>query len=170
MRLAAYPTLDSVVDGPGLRAVIWTQGCPHHCPGCHNPQTHDPRGGRDIPLNIIKKIIKNQGQTGITFSGGDPMMQPEECAKLARWAHKNNLDVWCYTGYTFEELQKKPETHEFLKEIDVLVDGRFVQSKKSLDCLWRGSTNQRIIHLKGGEVSWLEKELDSNITEESQDI
>lgn len=153
IRLAAYLQPDSIVDGEGIRTVIWTQGCPHHCLGCHNPETWDFEGGALIDLEEVYKIIDSlEGQDGITFSGGDPFMQPKECAEIAKYARSKGLNIWSYTGYTWEELislsKSKPAIIDFLKEIDVLVDGRFVLAKKSYSCIFRGSTNQRIIDVK----------------------
>lgn len=144
---------DSIVDGEGIRAVIWTQGCIHNCKGCHNPETHSFNSGYQIDIEDIKqKIDELEGQDGITFSGGDPMEQPAACAELAKYCHKKRLNVWCYTGYTYEELIKKskliPAIHDFLEEIDVLVDGRFILEEKSYDVIFRGSKNQRLIDVK----------------------
>ena len=148
-----YIQKDSIVDGEGIRSVIWTQGCPHHCPGCHNPETHDFKNGYDLEITeIIDEIDKLEGQNGITFSGGDPMMQPEACTILAKYCHKKGLNVWCYTGYKYEELieisKKKPAILDFLKQIDVLIDGKFILSEKSYDVIFRGSKNQRIIDVQ----------------------
>lgn len=153
IRLAAYLQPDSIVDGEGIRTVIWTQGCPHSCLGCHNPETHDLEGGALVDLEEVYEIIDTlEGQDGITFSGGDPFMQPKECAEIAKYSKKKGYNIWAYTGYTFEQLlailEKKPEVLEFLKEIDVLVDGRFELRNKSYNCLFRGSSNQRIIDVK----------------------
>ena len=144
---------DSIVDGEGIRAVIWTQGCRHHCPGCHNPTTHTFDKGYVLDVEDLKKQIDElEGQDGITFSGGDPMEQPIPCSHLASYAKTKNLNIWCYTGYTYEELieksKKEPEIIEFLKNIDVLVDGKFILSEKSYDVPFRGSKNQRIIDVK----------------------
>lgn len=153
IRLAAYLQPDSIVDGEGIRTVIWTQGCPHNCLGCHNPETHDIKGGALVDLEEVYQIIDNlEGQDGITFSGGDPFMQPKECSEIAKYAKTKKLNIWSYSGYTFEQLlslsDKKPEIMEFLKEIDVLVDGKFELSKKSYNSIFRGSSNQRIIDVK----------------------
>lgn len=153
IRLAAYLQPDSIVDGEGIRTVIWTQGCKHRCPGCHNPQTHDMHGGAEIDIEEIKKEIKNlKNQDGITFSGGDPFYQPEACAELARYIHKLGMNVWTYTGFTFEKLLELAKTNkfimDFLEEIDILIDGPFVLAKKNFDLLFRGSSNQRIIDVK----------------------
>ena len=153
IRLAAPLQPDSIVDGAGIRTVIWTQGCSHNCKGCHNPETHDFAGGYEFDVDDIKrKIDELIGQDGITFSGGDPMFQPEACNELAKYAASKGYNIWCYTGFTYEKLmelaQKKPIFKEFLNNIDVLIDGPFVLSKKSFDCIFRGSTNQRLIDSK----------------------
>ena len=154
IRLAVdYLQQDSIVDGEGIRAVIWTQGCAHKCPGCHNPQTHSFNDGYLLDIKEVEKMIDNlEGQDGITFSGGDPFYQTEECTILAKYAKKQGLNIWCYTGFTFESLIKlsdnNPNIINFLKEIDVLIDGPFLLEKKSLDAIFRGSTNQRIIDVK----------------------
>lgn len=150
IRLARDIQMDSIVDGEGIRTVIWTQGCKHNCKGCHNPETHSFTDGFLVDVSDVKTQLKNlQGQSGITFSGGDPMFQAKECAEIAKYAKKIGLNVWCYTGFTFEKLMEKSETDksylEFLKYIDVLVDGPFVLSLKSFDVKFRGSKNQRII-------------------------
>lgn len=144
---------DSIVDGEGIRSVIWTQGCPHHCPGCHNPETHSYQNGFLIEVDKIKKKINHlEGQDGITFSGGDPMEQAEACAEIAKCAKEKGMNIWCYTGYTFEELIEKgeffPEIKDFLNYIDVLVDGKFILQEKSYDVPFRGSKNQRLIDVK----------------------
>ena len=139
---------DSIVDGPGLRLTVFTQGCPHHCPGCHNPQTHGFDGGRDgDTAEIIAMMKKNPLLDGVTLSGGEPFCQPEACAEIARAARAQGLNVWCYSGYTFEELVSRGTEPQkaLMGEIDVLVDGRFVQEKRSLECRFRGSSNQRLI-------------------------
>lgn len=153
IRLAADLQMDSIVDGKGIRTVIWTQGCKHMCPGCHNPETWSFNDGALIDTNyIIKEMDKLQGQDGITFSGGDPFYQPKECAYLAKHAHKINLNVWCYTGFTFEQLislgKKNKDIIDFLNQIDVLIDGPYMEKLHSLDILYRGSKNQRIIDVK----------------------
>lgn len=151
IRLAAKELeKDSIVDGEGIRSVIWTQGCIHNCRGCHNPSTHSFNKGYLVDVNDIKKQINElEGQDGITFSGGDPMEQPESCCELAKYCKSIGLNVWCYTGYTFEELIKlskeKKVIMDFLKTIDVLVDGKFIIEEKSYDVIFRGSKNQRLI-------------------------
>lgn len=159
---------DSIVDGEGIRSVIWTQGCTHNCVGCHNPETHSFQCGIWVELEELKKkIAQLEGQDGITFSGGDPMEQAEACAELAKYCKEKNLNVWCYTGYTWEELVQRmeyfPAIGEFLRFVDVLVDGKFELAKKSYDVVFRGSTNQRLIDvqssLKAYEVVEFQKEV-----------
>lgn len=154
VRLASPITYDSIVDGPGLRVVVWTQGCIHNCRGCHNPQTHDISGGYEIDSKeIIKQITKLRLHRGITLSGGEPFMQSEALIDIAKESRNNNLDVWAYTGYTLEELIDKKNPNYFnninlLRNIDVLVDGRFMENKKNINLKFRGSENQRIIDVR----------------------
>ena len=150
IRLARDLQTDSIVDGEGIRTVIWTQGCIHNCKGCHNPETHSFNDGILVDIETVKKELSSlSGQTGITFSGGDPMCQPKECAIIAEYAKSINLNIWCYTGYTFEKLlemsRKNKDIMKFLKNIDVLVDGPFILKEKSFDVKFRGSKNQRLI-------------------------
>lgn len=144
---------DSIVDGRGMRFVVFTQGCPHHCEGCHNPETHDPRVGKDMTTEqIIKEMLSNPMTDGVTLSGGEPFMQPHDCAVIAKAAHENGLNVWSYTGYTFEKLMDMRESNsdidELLSEIDILVDGPFILAQRTLALPWRGSKNQRVIDMK----------------------
>ncbi len=142
---------ESIVDGPGIRFTVFTQGCPHHCPGCHNPQTHDFAGGEWKDTDeIIAQFQQSPLLKGITLSGGDPFVQPAACAELARAAHKAGKDVITYTGYTFEQLLsgKVPDAGLLLEETDILIDGRFEEEKKSLGLRFRGSSNQRAIDCK----------------------
>ena len=148
IRLASAIQPDSIVDGEGIRTVIWTQGCSHNCKGCHNPATHDFKGGFETTTEEICKELKTlEGQDGITFSGGDPLFQVEACTEIAKCAKELGLDVWCYTGFTFEELMTKKKNIEFLKYVDVLVDGKFILSERSLNVDFRGSRNQRILDI-----------------------
>ncbi len=149
MRIAGT-VQDSIVDGPGFRFVLFTQGCPHHCVGCQNPQTHDPAGGTELSVEeVVQQLLSNPLTDGITFSGGEPFEQAADCAAVAREARKQGLNVWTYTGYTFEQLADRTKTEagteELLNLTDVLVDGRFVLAQKSFDVPWRGSRNQRLI-------------------------
>ena len=153
IRLAADLQTDSIVDGPGLRAVLWTQGCGHHCKGCQNPGTWDFDGGGLVPIDMVKEAIDElEYHTGLTMSGGDPMYQPEACLEISKYARSLGLNIWVYTGFTFEEILKMSKTKkvylDFLKTIDVLVDGRFILQERDLSLLFRGSRNQRLIDVK----------------------
>lgn len=153
IRLATTLQKGSIVDGIGIRAVIWTQGCKHKCLGCHNPETHDFDKGYVVDTEEIKKELSAlEVEEGLTFSGGDPIEQVEACLDIAKYAKKIGLNIWCYTGYTYEELIEKskqtPIILDFLKEIDVLKDGRFILKQRSLETKFRGSRNQRLIDVK----------------------
>lgn len=150
MRVAGL-VQDSIVDGPGLRFTVFTQGCPHHCEGCHNPETHDPDGGSETAVEeIIRKMLSNPLTDGLTLSGGEPFCQPGDCVKIAEAAKKTGLNVWTYTGYTFEYLfsLSDPDIMRLLSLTDVLVDGRFILAERSLGIKWRGSRNQRLVDVK----------------------
>lgn len=164
IRLAAPLQPDSIVDGEGIRVVLWTQGCSHHCKGCHNPETWDFKGGYLVDLEEIKEELNSiQGQDGITLSGGDPLFQVDACLEIVKYCKKINLNVWCYTGYTFEQLLalNNPKIIEFLNYVDVLVDGKFILEQRSLDLKFKGSENQRVIDvpnsLKENKVILVEK-------------
>lgn len=146
---------DSVVDGPGFRLAVFTQGCPHHCAGCHNPQTHDFEGGREIDTQeIIEKLRGNPLLDGITLSGGEPFCQGAACAELASAAHALGLNVWTYSGYTYEQLLAGDvEQRALLAETDVLVDGPFVLPQRTLELRFRGSANQRLIDVKASAAA-----------------
>ncbi len=149
MRIASTVS-DSIVDGPGLRFTVFTQGCPHHCPGCHNPHTHPPDGGEEISVQtLFARFLDNPLLDGLTLSGGEPFMQAGECAALARLVHQHGQSVWTYTGFLYEDLieEADPDRLLLLRETDVLVDGPFLERQKSYDALFRGSTNQRLIDL-----------------------
>jgi anaerobic ribonucleoside-triphosphate reductase activating protein len=149
IRLAAECTVDSIVDGPGLRTTVWTQGCKHDCKECHNPSTHDMNGGYDVDVDdLVNFYLKQELQSGVTLSGGDPFYQPEALLELTSKLKKNNVNIWCYTGFVFEDLMKDDVCQQVLKNIDVLVDGPFVIAKKSLALLFRGSENQRLINVQ----------------------
>lgn len=147
---------DSIVDGPGIRYVIFVQGCPHHCLGCHNPQTHDFNGGKIVDMEkILSEIRDNPLLGGVTFSGGEPFCQPEALADLGREIKAMNKHLMVYSGYTYEQLlelgKKRPAILELLALADVLVDGPFVEAEKDLSLSFRGSANQRLIDLKKTE-------------------
>lgn len=166
VRLAAPLQEDSIVDGEGIRTVIWFQGCAHNCKGCHNPNSHSFEAGNLVEIEEVKKQMEQlEFQNGITFSGGDPLYQPEALLALAKYTHELGMNVWCYTGFTFEELlemaKKNKVITEVLEEIDVLVDGRFELDKKCFEVKFRGSYNQRILDvkdsLKNGKAVEIEK-------------
>ena len=149
VRLAADIQPDSILDGSGIRTVIWFQGCLHNCKGCQNPETHDMNGGIVVDVDELKMKLKNlKYQSGITLSGGDPFFQPEAALEIARFAKSIGLNVWAYTGFTYEALLSDKSRLDLLKYVDVLVDGKFMIDKKSLNCKFRGSTNQRLIDVK----------------------
>lgn len=143
---------ESIVDGPGIRMTIFTQGCPHHCKGCHNPETwaFEPRYPGDVD-KILKIAVNNPILQGITFSGGEPFCQAEALAELAEKCHKNGLNVMSYSGYTFEQLiegkEEHPEWLRLLENLDYLVDGPFILEERSLMLLFRGSKNQRFLNV-----------------------
>ncbi|NPV27886.1 MAG: anaerobic ribonucleoside-triphosphate reductase activating protein [Firmicutes bacterium] len=146
-------TPESVVDGPGIRMVIYAQGCKHNCPGCHNPETHDLDGGRLMSVEEILQIVgKGKLIKGVTFSGGEPFLQAAEFAVLGRAIKKRGLDLITYTGYTFEQLLELAKDNQGVKELlevsDFIVDGPFLIKKRDLTLPWRGSTNQRFINVK----------------------
>ena len=141
---------DSIVDGPGIRTTIFSQGCPHHCKGCHNPETWAFGCGTDIPVEAILDIVKsNPLCKGVTFSGGEPFSQAAAFAKLAVLLKAEGYEVASYSGYTFEELLEGSEAQQqLLSVIDILIDGRFLLEQKSLEIAFRGSRNQRILDVK----------------------
>ena len=154
---------DSIVDGPGLRFAVFTQGCPHHCPGCHNPNTHDFKGGHLADTDALIAAFKgNPLLDGLTLSGGEPFEQPLPCALLAEEAKKSGLNVWAYSGYTIEQLMTRREADidRLLQSLDVLVDGLFDIDQRSLDLMYCGSRNQRLVNVQatlqqGETVLWV---------------
>lgn len=141
---------ESIVDGPGLRFAIFVQGCPHHCEGCHNPETHDFQAGRVADVDrIFEKIQQYPLIHGVTFSGGEPFCQPQPLAYLAERLKEKGYHLMCYSGYTFEELLGRAasdrDTERLLQCLDILVDGRFELPQRSLELKFRGSKNQRIL-------------------------
>lgn len=157
IRLAgiAYETL---VNGPGLRRVFFSQGCIHNCEGCFNPETHDFNSGKEFNMDdLIKDVLDNPMLTGVTFSGGDPFERAEEFSYLGKAFEKANLSVWCYTGYTYEfiikDKNKRKGWKDLIDNIDVLVDGKFDKDKVKDGLKFRGSLNQRIIDVKKSRES-----------------
>ena len=138
---------DSIVDGPGIRVTFFCQGCPHHCPGCHNPETWDFSGGTPMEEEQLVQIVRaNPLCRGVTFSGGEPFAQASAFARLGRLLKAQGYEVASYSGYTFEALLTgTPEQRALLETIDVLIDGPFLQAQKSLELAFRGSRNQRIL-------------------------
>lgn len=150
---------DSIVDGPGIRYVIFTQGCPHHCEGCHNPQTHDFKGGQDADVDkIIAEILGNPILSGVTFSGGEPFCQAEALVPIAEVIKEKGKHLMIYTGYLLEQLQKMENegVKKLLELADIIVDGPFVLAEKNLTLTFRGSENQRVIDMvktrRAGEI------------------
>lgn len=151
---------ESIVDGPGLRFVLFAQGCPHHCVGCHNPETHDPQGGYDMTVQaILEKFMENPLLAGITFSGGEPFCQPLPLCSIAQTVHAMGKNVVTYTGFTYEALLHMAQNNEdiacLLQASDILIDGPYVESLRSMELRFRGSTNQRILTRKDREALYL---------------
>lgn len=139
---------DSIVDGEGYRYTIFTQGCPHGCPGCHNPQTHAFQGGYEAsPDRLLREALANPLLEGVTFSGGEPFCQAAVLADMAAEFHRNGLNVWCYSGYTYEQLSgcRQQSVRHLLQQLDVLVDGPYMEERRDLTLRFRGSGNQRLI-------------------------
>ncbi|MBR0482757.1 radical SAM protein [Candidatus Saccharibacteria bacterium] len=156
IRLSGDLERDSIVNGPGLRAVLWTQGCRQHCPGCQNPETwsESPDVGALVPIRQVKaELRKLKGQSGITFCGGEPLLQAKACLEIARFC-KTELgwNVWSFTGLIFEQLPRSGPVWDFICELDALIDGPFIQSQRDLTMKFRGSRNQRILHLDHGKI------------------
>ncbi len=141
---------ESIVDGPGLRYVVFVQGCPHNCPGCHNPQTHDFNGGRVADTDeLLAECLEDPLNKGVTFSGGEPFSQAEPLYVLGKQLKERGYSLWCYSGWTFMELMRRAESEEYVKKLlsilDVLVDGRFILERRTLSLPFRGSDNQRLV-------------------------
>ena len=158
IRLSGPLEHDSIVNGYGLRAVLWTQGCYIHCKGCQNPETWDPEGGFLVDVEDVKEELRKfKGQAGITFCGGEPSVQAEACKEIADFC-RNELgwNVWSFSGYTYEEIMERGAAAvDFLKSLDALIDGRFVLAERDLSLKFRGSRNQRILHLEHGTAKIL---------------
>lgn len=161
---------ESIVDGPGFRYVLFVQGCPHRCPGCHNPESHDFEGGTDMTAEeVFADIMKNPHLRGVTFSGGEPFEQVPALLKLAGMIKEAGLSLMSYSGYTLEELRGRhdAETDELLGMLDILVDGRYVESLRNLTLIYRGSENQRVIDMnktrEAGEIRLYQSDFDIDV-------
>ena len=144
---------NSLVNGKGLRKVFFSQGCSHHCEGCFNQHTWEFAGGRMFDMDeLVQKVKDEPFLDGVTFSGGDPFQQADKFAYLAKKLHEANINIWAYTGYTFEELMKlaqiNPHIKQMINNVDVIVDGRFMKDKMSENLKYCGSSNQRVIDVK----------------------
>ena len=140
---------DTTVDGPGFRTSIYAAGCEHGCKGCHNPESWDISNGKWIDIDEILKIIESNFLAQVSFSGGDPLFQPEAFTELARRIKlETQKNIWCYTGFTFQKILRNPKLSAILPYIDVLVDGQFIEKKKVANLPFVGSSNQRIINVK----------------------
>ncbi len=152
MDIRMYGTVDdSIVDGPGLRFSVFVQGCSHHCPGCHNPESQPVDGGfASTTEAICTQIAASSSASGVTLTGGEPFEQPEACLEIARQCKQRGLSVWIYSGYTYEQIAAGhcgQAGRDLLKVCDVLVDGPFCEAQRSLGLMWKGSANQRVIDL-----------------------
>ena len=141
---------ESIVDGPGFRYTVFVQGCPHNCAGCHNPQTHDPSGGKTVDTDeLFKECIEDPLNKGVTFSGGEPFLQAAALWELGKRFKERGMSLWCYSGWTWEELQERGEdVQKLLSIVDVLVDGRFIAERRTLSLPFRGSGNQRLVDVR----------------------
>lgn len=146
IRLASF-IHDSIVDGEGIRSVVFTQGCPHNCPGCHNQKSIPFDGGTLVDVDEVLEAILEKNLKKVTFSGGEPFVQAEQLYYIAKELKAQGYNLWSYTGFTYEALirHRDPYVMKYLEQLDILVDGRFYMKKKNLEILYRGSTNQRII-------------------------
>ncbi|MBD5300635.1 MAG: anaerobic ribonucleoside-triphosphate reductase activating protein [Bacteroides sp.] len=145
------------VDGPGLRTSIYFAGCSHECPGCHNPQSWDFEGGREMSVDEVMSVVIDNG-FDVTFTGGDPMYVAGDLLPLAKEIKRIGKTLWCYTGFTYEGLMADPDARALLGYIDVLVDGPFIESRRDIHLLFRGSSNQRLVDIKkstpGSVIEW----------------
>lgn len=137
------------VDGPGLRTTIYFAGCPHHCEGCHNPQSWNPEGGRVMTADEILDVVEDNG-FNVTFSGGDPLLQIDALLPLAAAIRRRGYNIWLYTGYTFEQIAASPRLRPVLDAVDVVVDGPFILSLRDTGLRFRGSSNQRVLYCPSG--------------------
>lgn len=159
IRLSGPLERDNIVNGEGLRAVVWTQGCPNHCPGCQNPETWDYECGELVSIDDVKLILSSfRGQDGLTFCGGEPFVQAKACREIAEWAKREmGWNIWSFSGFTYEQIKEYGgEPFEFLKTLDALIDGPFILSQRDLTLRFRGSGNQRLLRLDNGIIKSIE--------------
>ena len=151
MKICILDVLEqTMADGPGLRTSIYCAGCRHHCPGCHNPQSWDMKNGHWVDVEELMGVIKSDDLANVSFSGGDPFYQAEAFTELAmRIKNETGKTIWCWTGFTYEEILADKTMAAMLPWLDVLVDGPFVQELRDTQLYFRGSSNQRIIYLHG---------------------
>lgn len=155
IRMSGALEHDNIVNGPGLRVVLWTQGCRQHCPGCQNPETWtETEAGTLVKIDDIKEELrKYRGQSGITFCGGEPLLQAKACLEIAKFCKEElGWSVWSFTGLIFEQLPHEGPVWDFVCELDALIDGPFILSQRDLTMKFRGSRNQRILHLDHGKI------------------
>ena len=140
----------TMADGPGFRTAIYCAGCAHHCPGCHNPESWDFAAGEWMEVDDLVQLVKEDSMSNVSFSGGDPFYQAEAFTELARRIkQETSKTIWCWSGFTLEEIEADPVMRKMLPWLDVLVDGPFILEQRDTDLLFRGSPNQRIIYLHG---------------------
>lgn len=140
---------DTTVDGPGFRTAIYAAGCTHRCPGCHNRQSWDIENGTPHTIDQLLEIIKEDEFANVTFTGGDPLFQVEGFTELAqRIKRGTNKNIWCYTGFLYEDILRSDRLSQILPFIDVLVDGKYIEALRSEELRFRGSSNQRIINVR----------------------
>ena len=159
MRMAGPVVRDSIVDGDGLRAVVWFQGCRRKCKGCHNPESWDFNAGVEVDTDYVKSKLRTfRGQAGLTLSGGEPMWQAEAALELVRFAKEEmGWDVWAFSGFKLDDIKHgrdgaTPKMWELACELDAIIEGEFILAQRDLTLKFRGSKNQRLLRLKGGEV------------------
>lgn len=155
---------ESIVDGPGIRFTVFCQGCPHGCPGCHNPESHDFDGGKDCSIDrLLEEIDKDPLLAGVTFSGGEPFCQPEGFLELAKGVKERGLNITSFSGYTFQQLTDMSAENDAVRDLldmtDILVDGPYIKAQRDLTLQFRGSSNQRVIDMnrtraEGHVVIW----------------
>ena len=161
IRLSGPLEHDNIVNGDGLRAVLWTQGCPNHCPGCQNPETWDYCAGILVPIDdVLTQLSQFKGQAGLTFCGGEPFVQSKQCKVIADYVHKElGWNVWSFSGFTYEIIKEYGGAPwELLKSLDALIDGPFILKQRDLSLRFRGSRNQRLLKLKYGTADILSVE------------